>query len=867
MAVLPQAAAPKPSRRWRRVAARGLGLIVGLLVVGGVVVALRGGGLDPDAYKPEIEAAVLRATGRTLTIGGQLRIGLFNGPRIKATDVALSNAPGGSRPQMVTVGEVKARLSLMALLTGRIEIERLELIRPDLLLEIDAAGQPNWRFIAPPRASAETEAPAGASRPHRRLVVRDLLMTDGAAALLDDRTGQRIALGLKTVTAALPADDAPLTFGVTATVGDTDLKLTGTVGRPAAPDAAPDGTAAAPKAWPVTLELSALGALATLTGTVDAGALASTPGPGRYDLALTASVQDLSSLAPLLPGVTLPAVKDLHLKLAAAGARGALPELRQLDLSAGHSDLTALVPGLVVDQISIVDASAEQPVQARAAGSYGGADFALSADLGAPAALRPGLPERGPFPITFTATGAGARLTAKGGILHPRDLQGLDLAVEAQVADVGAFAPLLHRALPALKDLSGRARITDGADGLRRGVSLGGLHVTTPGTDASGDLTLDWAPRPSVAGHVTAASLNAGDLVSAFANPINPPPVLAAPGAPAAPAPPAAAPTGPRHLLSDRPIRFDRWLAGTDADLRLDAATVTWPDEVWRNFSGHLLLAAGRLRLDKLAADLPAGHSEATLDLDATKPAPAVALTVRSPGVSVRPLLALLGLPQIASGRLEVDANLHGAGSSAHAIAAGLDGSLGLAMVGGSVDGGAGQAWLAELLRRAALPDGARLSGRTRIDCLALRLDLAHGLGTLRAAALQTPLLSLTGSGAVNLAEETVAMRVRALASVGIGIAVPFDVSGPLRSPSVRVNIAGGATSALEGAAGLVIGRLEGEHGAAGLEGPTCAGELATARGGWAGPVPTAASLPARPAPAPSRPVERAARAFRWLLP
>jgi AsmA protein len=865
MAVLPQAAVLKPRRRWVRGVARGLALVVGLLVVGGVVVALRGGGLDPDAYKPQIEAAVFRATGRHLTIGGQLRIGLFNGPRIKATDVALTNAPGGSRPQMVTVGEVKARVALLPLLAGRIEIDRLELIRPDILLEIDADGQPNWRFIAPPRAPADgTEAPAGSPRPHRRIVVRDLRITDGAAVLLDDRTGQRIPLSLKSATATLPTDDDPLTFGLTAATGDTNLKLSGAVGPQTQPDPMPDGATAAPRAWPVKLELTALGAQATLTGTVDAGALGSA-GPGRYDLALTASVQDLSDLAPLLPGMTLPALKALHLKLAVAGARGDFPELRQLDLSAGQSDLTALVPGLLVDQISIVDAAADAPLQARAAGSYGGADFKLSADLGAPAALRPGLPERGPFPITFTASGAGARLTAKGGILHPRALRGLDLAVEAQVADVGAFAPLLHRALPALKDLNGRARITDGADGIKHGVTLDGLHFATPGTDATANLTLDWAPRPALSGHVTAGSLNAGDLISAFANPINPPPMLAAPGvASAAPPPAPAAPTGRRHLLSDRPIRFDRWLAGADADLRLDAATVTWPDEVWRNFSGHLLLAGGHLRLDPLAADLPAGHAEATLDIDPTKPVPAVALTVRSPGVSVRPLLALLGLPAVATGRLEVDAKLHGAGGSAHEIARGIDGSLGLAMVGGTVDGGAAQAWLAEVLRRASLPDGARLSGRTRIDCLALRLDLARGLGVLRAAALQTPLLSLTGSGAVNLAEETVAMRVRALASVGIGIAVPFDVSGPLRAPSVRVNIAGGAASALEGAAGLVIGRLDGEHG---LEGPTCASELATARGGWAGPVPTVAAPPARPAPAPSRPVERAARAFRWLLP
>jgi len=216
MAAPPPAVAAPPSRRWRRVAARGLGLAGGLVILGGLVVGLRGGGLDPDAYKARIEAAVFRATGRSLTIGGHLRIGLFNGPRIKATDVTLSNAPGGSRPQMVTVAEVKARLALLPLLQGRIEIERLELIRPDILLEIDPNGQPNWRFTPPPRApSGGAEPSAGASRPHQRIIVRDLRMTDGAAMLLDDRTGQRIALSLKAVTATQPADADPLTFGVT----------------------------------------------------------------------------------------------------------------------------------------------------------------------------------------------------------------------------------------------------------------------------------------------------------------------------------------------------------------------------------------------------------------------------------------------------------------------------------------------------------------------------------------------------------------------------------------------------------------------------------------------------------------------------
>jgi AsmA protein len=567
----------------------------------------------------------------------------------------------------------------------------------------------------------------------------------------------------------------------------------------------------------------------------------------------------------------VPPVRDLHLRLAVDGTRGALPALRQLDLSAGHSELGAAAPGLVLEQVSIVDPAPDAPLRARATGSYAGAAFSLAADLGTPAALLAGGAASAPFPISLTLAAAGAHLTAKGSIQDPRALRGLDLALAAQVPDVGAFAPLLHRPVPALQDFSLQARVTDGAEGLRHGVTLDGLHVATPGSAASGTLRLAWAPRPSVAGQLAAASLNAGDLTSAFANPINPPPpapsATAAAPAPAAVAPPPPAQARPLPIIPDRPLRFDRWVA-TDLDLAITAQTVTWADEVWRNLSGHLLAGDGRLRLESGAADLPAGHAEASFVVDATPAVPTVALTLRAPGVSVQPLQALLGLPEALSGRLEVDANLHGSGRSPHALAASADGTLGLAMVGGSLDGGDAQAWLAALLRHAALPEGARLSGRTEIECLAVRLDLAHGVGGFRALALQTPLLSLAGGGGLNFSDETLALRLRAVASVGIGIAVPFDVTGPFRAPQVRVNISSGATSALEGAAGLMIGRLGGD-GAAALGGPGCGSALAAARGGWTGKLPVATAAPMRQAApaAPGRPSDRAARVFRWLLP
>jgi AsmA protein len=864
------AGAPPPDRRrgrWGRTASHGLVLVLGLVALLFVAGAILAHSFDPDAYKPRIEAAVLRATGRTLTIDGQLRIGLFNGPRIKATGVSLSNLAGGSRPEMARIAEVKARLSFTALLSGRIEITRLELLQPDIVLEITASGAPNWRFTPPLRPPAAATASDASVRPRRGIAVRELVITDGAAVLQDDRDGRRLALRLNRVTASVPAAGDPIAIALAATVGDTELRLNGSLG-PAG------GPAAEAATWPIKFDLAALGAKATLTGTVDAGML---PGGGagdravaaRYTLALAATVQNLANLAPLLPGVEVPPVKDLHLRLAVDGARGSLPALRQLDLSAGHSELGTVAPGLVLEQVSIVDPSAEAPLRARAAGSYAGTAFTLAADLGAPAALRPGGAAAAPFPISLSATAAGAHLTAKGSMQDPRALRGLDLAVAAQVPDVGAFAPLLHRPVPALQDFSLQARVTDGADGLRHGVTLEGLHVATPGSEASGTLRLAWMPRRAIAGQLVAASLNAGDLTSAFANPINPPPPPPAPPGTntAAPVPPPAPPAAPRTLIPDRPIRFDRWTA-TDLDLALTARTVTWADEAWRNVAGHLLAGDGRLRLDSGAADLPAGHAEASFAVDTAPPVPTVALTLRAPGVSVQPLQALLGLPEALSGRLEVDANLHGTGRSPHEIAASADGTLGLAMVGGSLDGGDAQAWLAAVLRHAALPEGARLSGRTEIECFALRLDLAHGVGGFRALALQTPLLSLGGGGGVNFSDETLALRLRAVASVGIGIAVPFDVTGPLRAPQVRVNISSGAASALEGAAGLMIGRLGGD-GTAALGGPSCGAELAAARGGWTGKLPVATAAPLRQAApaAPGHPSDRATKVFRWLLP
>ena len=124
--------------------------------------------------------------------------------------------------------------------------------------------------------------------------------------------------------------------------------------------------------------------------------------------------------------------------------------------------------------------------------------------------------------------------------------------------------------------------------------------------------------------------------------------------------------------------------------------------------------------------------------IDANPPKPPVALEPRAPGLSLRALALMLGLPSDAAGSLEVDANLNGAGDSLHVIAVGLNGTLGLAMVNGEIDNSSLNRLLGPILTSASLPlslinPGQSIRGSSALRCFAARLDAHEGLATFRA--------------------------------------------------------------------------------------------------------------------------------------
>ena len=754
--------------RGRRAGLIALGFVALLPVAAAGALALLA---DSDALKRRLTDAARRATGREMVVAGPVGFTWSLTPAVSLQGVSLANPPGMSRAAMATLARVEAQVALLPLLSRRVEIRGVTLVEPDILLERDAAGQPNWAFPRPEAPPSTTPA-AAQSGPGMRLSVDAIRVRGG-------RVGWRLADGTVNVlipelAAVAAGPGGPVALTGTLAVGGTALAVRGTTG-PLAGGVEP---------WPVQLALTGAGVRAAAEGALAPAALA-----------LSAEAADLAALPPVL-GRALPALRDVRLsaRLTEAGLVDAKGQ-------AGAFDAGAWAPGLRVTGISVAAPAMAQPVTLTAEGMAGVAPVTFAANAGSLA----GLLGQGPLPVQMLLAAAGATLGAQGSVADLTG-RGLDLAVSIQAPDLAALGAAAGLSLPPLRDVAFNAGVTMPEPGA---VALRDMRLASPHGNVSGDIVLARLPRPSLHGALSSQRL---DLDALAALPVRP-----APPEPPPSGPPSAPANAPRtRLLSDAPLPFAA-LRRADADVRVAVDEAVWRGTPYRAVEGRILLQDGRLQADPLRARTPGGTLEGSLTADA---AGAVSFRLQAPGLAAGPVLALFGAPANTAGRLDADVQARGAGASVRAIAATLDGFLGLAMVEGEVD----NRWLASLLGDALRGMPVDLGGRSKVRCLALRLDAAAGQAAVRAMLLDATRLRVEGEGAVNLADETLDLRLRALVRLGgTSVGAPVHLAGPWQSPRPRVATGGGA---------LVLG------GAAGPD--TCPAQLSAARGGRAGPMPEA---------------------------
>jgi AsmA protein len=137
-----------------KVAAIVLAGVIGIFIIAAVALVFL---FDPNDYKGVAASYVEERTGRTLTVDEELSLDFFPWLALQAGGITVGNAPGFGDDPFARIASVSARVKLLPLLGGNVEVGRIDIDGIELNLARDAQLRGNWEDLA----SLGGDAPAG----------------------------------------------------------------------------------------------------------------------------------------------------------------------------------------------------------------------------------------------------------------------------------------------------------------------------------------------------------------------------------------------------------------------------------------------------------------------------------------------------------------------------------------------------------------------------------------------------------------------------------------------------------------------------------------------------------------------------------
>jgi uncharacterized protein involved in outer membrane biogenesis len=308
-----------------------------------------------------------------------------------------------------------------------------------------------------------------------------------------------------------------------------------------------------------------------------------------------------------------------------------------------------------------------------------------------------------------------------------------------------------------------------------------GLGRTEVSGLLSGDLS---GARPAVKGQLHSPRVYLADF--------GPTPLAPLAGQAAGDTQVAPSPSAPGGLFDDRPLPLERLNAlDLDLDVQIDAieGVVLAIDQA----TARLTLIDGALKLSPVRFGSAGGRAEMHAEIDAAAQMPAWRLRALADDAQLGEVWRELETQVPVEGELDLELDLRARGRSPRALAASLEGALGLAVERGRIHsrlfGLTTKHPLGWLFARSTR------RGYSRLDCVIARFDVRDGLAEARTLLVDTPDAIVTGTGSIDFTRETIDLRMqpRAKHRSLVGLATPFTIRGGLAAPAVSVSAAGTA--------------------------------------------------------------------------
>lgn len=263
----------------------GATLLTGVILLGGMIVLMPKDGVARIAAE-----RFSAATGRAITISGDLRPRLWPVLGLRSGPVEVANADWGNAPWLLRAEAMDIGLDLSELLGGRIRVTGFILSAPDLVLERAQDGRVNWALGPAPEATETSPDSAASPLP---FVLERANIRDGRLRILDHGDDTEVVIEDLRIDTAIPDLQGPV-----------ELQASGSHnGQTATLKARIADLAAFIEGDPVGLDLDLASGAATFgfAGEADLAPLAA-------EGSVTADLTDVASLAQLIgqPAPQLP---------------------------------------------------------------------------------------------------------------------------------------------------------------------------------------------------------------------------------------------------------------------------------------------------------------------------------------------------------------------------------------------------------------------------------------------------------------------------------------------------------------------------------------------------------------------------------
>ncbi len=251
-------------------------VVLALLLVGPSFV-------DWSSYKTQAQDQIKKATGHDVEMNGDLQLAILPSPHILIEDLVIKAPQGSSSENLVSLKRLNVNLAFAPLLGGDIVVDSVNLIEPQINLEILKSGKPNW--ITPEieekqsakKEEAATEPKSGDNKLAQSISLQRVNIEGGSFSFQDQLKGSKTEIG--DIDAALKAEtlEGPYKVEGSFAYGGYNIAIIGGAGRYSA-----DTKSIVPK---IKATIAPLNAVVEYTGVLSFDGAAEIQGETSFSLA------------------------------------------------------------------------------------------------------------------------------------------------------------------------------------------------------------------------------------------------------------------------------------------------------------------------------------------------------------------------------------------------------------------------------------------------------------------------------------------------------------------------------------------------------------------------------------------------------